>query len=989
MPQVISLNQLQQFLSTTDPFDRMSQESLQWLASRCQLLQYRVGQPLLTREHLPVQVAIVFQGQVRLLGYGSVNNIPLSLTTLGPGGVVGAISLIRGTPCEVVTASEETIAIVLPAADFLELLGKESALRAAFLERPFLSELFELLVADLERRADASTDPKALAQRLLANDDVKIANMPQGKFASDRLDRDFTWLVSSGTVTDHPVGSRLNLSFTEFTVENHTGARLLGFRDLTATNGVLESATGAIAPLSAAEIPFAPDRPAAPTAEDSYETTRRLPYVRGRGPRDGLIACLQMLGRHQEVSFKRDMVERVVDNQLKKTGKISMQVCGALVEMIGLSGQLVQVPVAALPRVKGPALIPWQDSFAVIYSISPSEIVMASPESGGVVRRKLETFLESTDNPLMLLLVRKREGDRAEKFGLHSFIPYIKQHSSVLIEVLVSSFFILLFSLANPLIVQIIIDKVLLQNAIDTLDILGWLLVMVAAFEALLTALRTYLFTDTTNRIDLALGSEIIDHLLRLPLSYFDRRRVGDLATRINELENIRRFMTGTALTVVLDAVFSVIYIGVMLLYSWLLTVVALITVPFFILLAVIASPIIRRQLRVKAERNADTQSYLVEVTSGIQTVKAQNIELKSRWTWQEKYARYVNAGFQTVLTSSWAGSLSNFLNKLSSLLLIWVGAHLVLKGDITLGQLIGFRIIASYVTSPLLRLAQLWQSFEEIGLSIERLSDIVDTPQEVDETDRNNIPMPDINGTIRFEEVSFRFGATGPLQLSNINLEIPAGSFVGIVGQSGSGKSTLTKLIQRLYDPLSGRVQIDNYDIGKVELYSLRRQIGTVLQDTLLFNGTVQENISLTNPEATAEEIVEAARIAAAHDFIMDLPNGYNTQVGERGAGLSGGQRQRIAIARTVLQRPRLLILDEATSALDYDSERQVCNNLAEAFHDRTVLFITHRLNTIKRADIILMMDKGAIVEQGTHAELMAMRGRYFALFQQQEAQM
>jgi ATP-binding cassette subfamily B protein len=592
-----------------------------------------------------------------------------------------------------------------------------------------------------------------------------------------------------------------------------------------------------------------------------------------------------------------------------------------------------------------------------------------------------------------MLLVRPRLRDRTERFGLRSFLPYISMYKGILTQVLIASCFILLFSLANPLITQIIIDKVLVQNSIDTLDILGWLLVGVALFEGLLTALRTYLFVDTTNRIDMSLGSEIIDHMLRLPLSYFDKRRVGELSTRINELENIRSFMTGTALTVVLDAVFSLIYIVVMLFYSVILTFWALVTVPFFIILAVIASPIIRRQLRVKAERHADTQSYLVEVLSGIQTVKAQNIELKSRWQWQEKYARYVNAGFQTVLTSSWAGSLSGFLNKLSGLILLWVGAHLVLlpqsdPSHITLGQLIAFRIIASYVTSPLLRLAQLWQNFQEIGLSIERLSDIIDAEQEVPESDRTNIPMPEIDGAVKFEDVSFRFTNTGPLQLANVNIDFPAGSFVGIVGQSGSGKSTLTKLISRLYEPLSGRVQIDGYDINKVELYSLRRQVGTVLQDTLLFNGTVQENIALTNPDATSDDIIHAAKIAAAHDFIMTLPNGYNTVVGERGAGLSGGQRQRIAIARTVLQGPRLLILDEATSALDYDSERQVCNNLAEAFHDRTVFFITHRLNTIKNADVIIMMDQGAIVEQGTHAELMQMRGRYYCLYQQQESQ-
>lgn len=536
---------------------------------------------------------------------------------------------------------------------------------------------------------------------------------------------------------------------------------------------------------------------------------------------------------------------------------------------------------------------------------------------------------------------------------------------------------------------QTIIDKVLVQNSPDTLQVLGIFLVVIALFEAILTSLRTYLFVDTTNRIDLALGSEIIDHLLRLPLRYFERRPVGELATRVNELENIRQFLTGTALTVVLDAIFSVIYIVVMFIYSWLLALVSLATLPLFAALTALTSPIVRRQLRVKAERNAETQSYLVEVLSGIQTVKAQNIELRSRWQWQERYARYVSAGFKTVLTFTAASSTSTFLNQLSSLLVLWVGAYLVLDGQLTLGQLIAFRIIAGYVTSPLLRLTQLWQNFQETALSLERLGDIVDSPTETDASDRHNIPMPTIQGSVKYENVSFRFNPSGPLQLNNINLEFPNGKFVGIVGQSGSGKSTLMKLLPRLYPLESGRILIDGYDISKVELYSLRRQIGIVPQDTLLFEGSVQENIALNCPDASAEEIIQAARVAAAHEFIMNLPNGYNTRVGERGASLSGGQRQRVAIARTILQNPGLLILDEATSALDYESERQVCLNLAEAFKGRTVFFITHRLSTIRNADVILMMDQGSVVEQGTHQELMGLKGRYYCLYQQQEAQL
>ncbi|MEO0868987.1 MAG: peptidase domain-containing ABC transporter, partial [Cyanobacteria bacterium J06642_11] len=584
-----------------------------------------------------------------------------------------------------------------------------------------------------------------------------------------------------------------------------------------------------------------------------------------------------------------------------------------------------------------------------------------------------------------VLLLETTAQTPQQRFGLSWFVPSLQKYKWILVEVLIASFFYQIFSLANPLMIQVIIDRVIVQQSVDTLHVLGIFLVIVAVFEAILGSLRTYLFVDTTNRIDMTLASQTIDHLLRLPLKYFDRRPVGELSSRVNELENIRQFLTGTALTVVLDAVFSVVYIIVMLIYSVKLTAVSLATIPLFLGLTFFVSPIVRRQLRAKAEQNAKTQSFLVEALSGIQTVKAQNIELNTRWKWQDRYSRYVSDGFKTVLTSTTASSASNFLNKLSGLLVLWFGAYLVLEGDITLGELIAFRIIAGYVTQPLLRLTQLWQNFQETALSLERLSDIIDHPQEQEEEQRSQIPMPDIKGHVRYENLSFRFGASGPLQLSNINAEFQPGQFIGLVGLSGSGKSTMMKLLPRLYAPNSGRILIDNYDINKVELYSLRRQVGIVPQDSLLFEGSIQENIALTNPAATTDDVIQAAKIACCHDFIMDMAVGYNTRVGERGSSLSGGQRQRIAIARTIIQNPRLLILDEATSALDYDTEAQVSINLKKWAKGRTVFFITHRLGALRTADNILVMDQGSIVEDGNHEELLALKGRYYCLHQQQ----
>jgi HlyB family type I secretion system ABC transporter len=1020
----------QEFLAGLAPFDRLSAATLTRLVASTQLMRYRIGQPILVKEKMPAQVMVLYHGQARSLSYELHNQLPVTLQRLEVGAILGWVGLVRGVPCETAIASTEAICIAIPANQFLALLSQDASFGQFFRQQPALIEVYDLLAGQLRQRADSDAllsqagvdDLRQLAVKVWSQTDV--LNFNGDAAAMQALDPNRLWLISGGAVSGNlAVGSVVDRDLL-ISLRPANPLRLVGFATdalslLTAPPATVPGAmagaeAGALAPPPLADsldpwaeteapppngsspgpalptanldIPYAPDfppegdRPGTPTDKKNY------PYVRGSGQVDAALACFQMLAQHLSMPFRRDTVRKVLASQYERTQSLSLMTCGAVAELVGLNAQLVNVPSSSIGRIEAPAIITWQDSFAVLYEVSERLIVMAVPQVG-ILRQKVEDFIQVWGEQGQVLLLQSTQYTPQQKFGLNWFLPYVSKYRQVLIEVLVASFFVQLFGLANPLMTQIIIDKVIVQNSPDTLQVLGILLIAVALFEGILTSLRTYLFVDTTNRIDLALGAEIINHLLRLPLRYFERRPVGELSTRINELENIRQFLTTTALTVVLDAVFSVVYIVVMFIYSWQLAVVALITVPLFALLTTLVSPIVRRQLRVKAERNAQTQSYLVEVLSGIQTVKAQNIELRSRWQWQERYARYVSAGFKNVQTVTIASSTSQFLNQLSSLLVLWVGASLVLKQELTLGELIAFRIIAGYVTSPLLRLTQLWQNFQETALSLERLSDIVDTPTESDESDRTNISMPTIQGGVKFDSVCFRFNPSGPLQLSNVSLEFPAGSFVGIVGLSGSGKSTLMKLLPRLYPLESGRILIDNYDIGKVELYSLRRQIGIVPQDTLLFDGTIQDNIALNYPDASTEDIIGAAQVAAAHDFIMSLPNGYNTNVGERGSALSGGQRQRIALARTVLQNPNLLILDEATSALDYESERQVCLNLAEAFRDRTVFFITHRLGTIRNADHILMMEQGIAVEQGTHDELMALKGRYYCLYRQQEA--
>ncbi|MEH2226704.1 peptidase domain-containing ABC transporter [Nostoc sp.] len=969
---------IQKYIADLFPFNYLPPNVLENLLDKVQFCRYRIGQVIVTREAMPNWISIIYQGQARLLTYNSQGQNPATLKLISQGEVLGWVSYMRGIACETAIASTEVIAINLPIAGFLTLLKQEEAFVHALQNEITLLEVHELLTEELSRRADGRRNLVKLAQA--ATEVAIIQTIPARKVFRQQLDSEFLWLVSSNFDAEFPVGSRLELDELNPKLKFNTNMRLVGLpKSILGENLAPTPKT-----LLPAEIPYASEIVTeAPAAKGKQ---KKFPYIKGRGPLDATLACFQMLSQYFNISWRRDTLQRVLTKQHEQKGVISLQFCAAAAELMGLTTQMVKVPATAVGRLQLPVMISWQDSFAIIYKNSDRELLIAVPEMG-LLRYKLRDFAENWGAEGEVLLLQTTKNTPKARFSLSWFVPSLRRYRKVLIEVLIASIVIQLFGLVNPLATQVIIDKVLVGNSPDTLEVFGIFLLVVAVIEAILTSIRTHLFTDTTNRIDLALGSEVINHLLRLPLSYFERRPVGELATRIHELENIRSFLTGTALTVVMDAVFSVVYIVVMAIYSPVLTLVALATVPLFGLLNLMVSPVMRRQLQEKAECNAETQSYLVEVMGGMQTVKAQNLEMRSRWQWQERYARYISAGFKTVSTQTTAGSVSSFLNKFSSMLVLWVGAFLVLNQHLTLGQLIAFRILAGYVTSPLLRLMQLWQNFQETALSLQRLADILDTPQEVEIGNCQNILMPSVQGSVRFENLSFSFAEHGPLQLCNINLDFPAGSFVGIVGQSGSGKSTLLKLLPRLYEPKSGKILIDDYDISKVELYSLRRQIGMVLQDTLLFDGTIRENIALGYPDASDEEIINAAKVAFAHDFIMSLPSGYNTRVGERGSGLSGGQRQRVAIARTVLQNPQLLILDEATSALDYNAEAQVCRNLASAFRDKTVFFITHRLSTIRHADVILMMDGGAVVEQGTHEELMALKGYYYCLYQQQEA--
>ena len=967
------------------PFDRFSAQARAQLAEAATLERFAEGQTLSTTDAISNRVLVVMEGEARLLGERT--GFPFTLERLGHGSIIGLVSMLRAEPCEQVSAATPLVAVAIPDAVMLKLLLNEPELQQWSGQHLWTAELHCLLVQrEAAHAGGLSFEPRLWRERLTVLRQAVRPLLPT-KDPLRQLREGEELILASGNVPDLPIGTNLSEARTLPKPLPPLPLRMLAL-DRAASEAALGSEDRPALTAGALALPSQEGQHPQPTGLDlgQGDRSRGMQLIRGNGVLEETLACFQMLTKLLELPYRRDAVDKILRDKMRRGQKPDLQLCGQIAAMLGLLVTGAKVPAAAATRLITPCLMAWNDSFAVVTASNARGLRLASPAEGWVDLSPAE-LAETYPEGMEVLLMERSTTTPEEKFGPGWFWPALKRYRGMLLQVLLASFVVQLFSLANPLLIQVIVDKVITQRSLDTLQILGFALVVVTLMEGVIGSLRTFLFTDTTNRIDLRLGSEVIDHLLRLPLGYFDQRPVGELGTRIAELEKIRNFLTGQALMTLLDAAFSVIYIIVMAIYSWALTLIALAVVPIQVALTLLGAPLFRRQYRQSAQENARTQSHLVEVLTGIQTVKAQNVEMVSRWKWQDLYSKYISRTFEKTITGTALNESSQVLQKLSQLLVLWVGAALVLKGELTLGQLIAFRIISSYVTQPLLRLSSIWQNIQELRVSFERLADVVDTPEESSAADKANIPLPSVEGDVVFENVCFSFAPGGKEVLSNVNLHVPHGTFVGIVGQSGSGKSTLMKLLPRLYSPNSGRILIDRYDIDKVELYSLRRQIGIVPQDPLLFSGTVSENIALTNPEAPSDAIVKAARVAGAHDFIMELPSGYSTPVGERGASLSGGQRQRIAIARTLLSNPQLLVMDEATSALDYDTERQVCNNLHDTMSQCTVFFITHRLTTIRRADMIVMMHQGAIVETGTHDELMALKGRYYALYRQQES--
>ena len=992
-------------LLDSQPFSNFDPETLADQEGAIAAWQLDVGQEL-AAENVPLaNVVLVVEGTLRVSGRDPMGD-PFTLRRIHPGewwGLWGALCGVSSATCR---TTEPTKLLAVPVELWRKWHSTSPELAQWVESHPQREDLYAALRPLLAERPRQDRTILDEIDRLHAS--LRTAQILDSEALQSLLlaDTDISWLIPSvgHLLPDlEPLGADgLALTSLERALKrSKDGLRLVGY-----PTAALQELLDCPAPpaLSASEASgddaFSQDSDDVLEALPEWQNpdgeallASALRQEEGRPARDaeGLkvtpifghsgveqgLALLQMICETLRLPFRRDVVDRMLKGMVGNKPAPTLENLGQIADGLGLNAILMKLPSAHLGRISLPAVldIPEVEGLLLVTGSAQGRLRVIDPCEG---ERWIDLAdLEQEHQSCRAVTFSRRPNTATKRFDITYFFPFLQRYRRSLVLVFVASLFIQIFSLAQPLIIQQIIDKVIGQQNFNTLYFLGVLLIGCSVISNVLNLIRTFLFTDTTNRIDIATSGNILTHLFKLPLGYFDRRPVGEISTRLSELGKIRGFLTGTALTLILDVIFGSVYFFVLISYSGLLTAVALCVIPLYLAMVYIVAPVIKRQLRIAAEANAAASALMVESLTGIQTVKAQHAETTLRWRWQQRYARFISSNFRTALIGATSGSIGSFFTEIGGLAVLWVGAYLVLEGQLTIGQLIAFRIISGNVVGPIIRLAGTWQTIQSLQISIERLAD----------GRCSNRQRMLIRCFATYKELNLKMSVLASIPLGPV---VKSVSFS--VDQANSlycwskwqWKSTIMKL---LLASTTWRtvIRIDDYDIQKWILFLVNRLI--VPQDSMLFDGSVRDNIAMNAPDATDEEVIHAARVACAHAFIMDLPQGYGSSVGERGAALSGGQRQRIAIARAILSRPRMLILDEATSALDYLTERTVCENLRRELSGDTVFFITHRLGTIRSADSIMLMENGLLQEVGTHQQLLARKGLYYALYRQQDA--
>lgn len=962
------------------------------LAGQARIVQLPLGQTFQRAGQLPPGAALLLEGRLRRL-FSKPGGTPTSLGFVEPGDWVSWSALWRGEPELTLSASRPSALLLVPSATAVAALQNQPDLRQA-LASPSFEELAALLIEAWQHQGLYLDDPLRRLQELLPACELLQPGdaVPEGHtllYGGPRQERG----PNPGTILDP--------SLPGWRAQAEAPVNGLPPRILVLPAGALGEPPAMEAPESSTASSLALRKPADLTATNLEPAT---PEAHGFGvdPATGVafgssaaassrveqaLACILHLAAARRLSFSEELIRRNLTDVEQRLGALHLAQIGLQLEALGFETRPLRARPWDLARLEPPAMLDLDGAFVLLLAAGRGGGVLIGDPRHGLQRLSLQQLEQRFAEGLDVLLIREGPADphQGEGFGISWFWPAFQRYPGLMGMTLFTGFVAQLLATVLPLGWMLVINVVVGQNNSSLLLPLSLILLVATVASSLLNGIRTVISADLSDRVDVRLGSNVVEHLLRLPLPYFESRQVGAILYNVNQLYNIRQFLVNQVLGVGLDLVFSVVFVAVLFLVSPQLTLLILLVVPILVVMNITATPLLQRQILESNRYAAAANSYLVEVLSGMRTVKSQNFEVEARWEWLNRYRRFTNSRFRLTQLSNLVSEGANLVNGLMEVAILVVAAILILNNQLSVGALFAVRILGGRMVAPLLRLSSLWQGFQEMKISLACIGEVMLAIPEVGADDRQSLPLPPLRGDLRFEQVSFRYGDRGPLLLDELDLHIEPGQMVGIVGLSGSGKSTLVQMIDRLYKPKSGQIYLDGYDIEKLQLASLRRRIGYVPQDSLLFEGTVLDNIRLNNPDADIEAVIEAASVAGAHDFILGLEKGYATRLGERGAGLSGGQRQRVCLARTVLQDPSFLILDEATSALDADMERQVCRNLSQRFQHCTVLFITHRLTTLVAADRILYMEKGRIIEDGSHHDLLRRGGAYATLYAQQ----
>ncbi|MFN7926970.1 MAG: peptidase domain-containing ABC transporter [Blastocatellia bacterium] len=1015
MTTALDQTELQQLLAESDAFAALSADELRQCASLLELVHYSLGQQVCQAGDEADAFYVVYSGRARVVAELEPGR-ELTVGALTRGNHFGEQGLLNNARRQyTVRAASDLDLLRLSRADFERLLETQPELRGYFANyvsdlavRNFLklSQLFAPLTPAeirgllglLQTKSHQANDvilregAPAEALYLLRRGSVRLVQESQGNKIVGRLRTGESFgltplLTGQTNATTVIADEAVEVFWLKREDFEQLAAATPKFRESLASVATATIPVAPATPLAAAPAPFLRESPAlVEPATNGFKKLRHLRYpaLLQLSETDCGAACLAMIlrynGKHVSINRLRELAN------VGREGA-SLHSVAQAGEALGFHTRGLRASYDHLLKIELPAIVHWEGyHYIVLYEAKPDRVVVADPAVG---LRKLsrEEFERGwTGYLLQLTPTPALDGVEESKGTIKRFLPLLKPYRALLAEIFLASIVIQLFGLASPVFMQVIVDKVLVHKNVPMLNLMLLGMLIVAVFQTATVALRHYLMVHTSRRIDLQMVVGFYRHVLSLPLRFFEERKVGDILKRFAENQKVRDFLTGRALSVILDCMMIVVYLALMFYYNPKMTLLALAFIPGYVVLTWIVTPRMQRQYREAFQRAADAESQMVEAVTAVGTVKATAAERSIRWKWEGLMVKSLNVQFRSAMTAMGAYSVSNVLQTLSTTMLLWFGAHLVINGELSVGQLMAFNVLVGSVTHPIMSMIDLWHNVQEVNIALERLNDVFDAKPEEDAAQQSLIQLPQVRGHLRFEGVTFRY-PTRPDRnaLQNITLEIYPGQTVALIGRSGAGKTTFANLLLRMHQPNEGRIFIDGYDLRQVSLNSLRAQVGVVPQDVFLFSGTIRENIAFGQTDAPLEEVVGAAMLAGAHEFISELPLGYETVIGERGQSLSGGQKQRVAIARALFKKPRILIFDEATSALDTESERAIQQNLDKILKDRTTLIIAHRLSTVRNADLIVVMDRGAIVETGNHYSLMEQRGLYYYLNSQQ----